>query len=101
MAGITNWTTDTSIDAATGKVLVTITVVDVGGQRYQQEWLSDAPAPLASAASPAISASSPRVRLNQPAVSTESFIAGPALAATVAARTLAPSKVRISVPRRG
>ncbi len=96
MADITNWTTDTSIDGATGRVLVMITVVDGGGQRFQQEWLSDAPAPVSVSAS-----SPPSVRLEHAAVSNEMAIAGPLLARTVVAQAIAPSKVRISVPRRG
>ncbi len=85
---VTNWTTETSTDAA-GRAIVTITVVDGQGRRYQQDWVSGTQAP------PTVQASA-----SSPAVVNEAAIAGAALVAAVnTAATTVPDKKRIPKPR--
>lgn len=98
---VTNWITETSVDAATGRTLVTITVAGPQSERYQQSWLSDAAVPAAPSGAGVSSA--PGIAQSNPAVATESGIAGPLLAAAVKAKTVAPSAtpVRIVKPQAG
>lgn len=83
---VTNWTTDTVVNAQTGKTTVTVTVVDATSRPISVQWVSGAAAVPVSAVGPV---SLPSANLGSAEVMAEANVAGLALLAAVNAGTAA------------
>ena len=87
---VTNWTTSTVVNPATGQTLVTVTVYDPTSRPISTQWVSGAPSPVAASPSAPVTDS---VNLGHADVMAEAYVAGVALLAAVNAGTALPGVV--------